>query len=423
MSLGATVARLILLRRYASNDGNDPVVVIEERITYSYWIIIEMMTVIICANLPTMPALVHATKRTVSEKMTLPSQYYNSTSSSALPSSPPRFHHLHPYALPLYGGNTSSHAFSTNTKSSHRSSTCSKRRWVQLFGHSPNPQQQNSSYPATVATATIATTATTATAPTASSPIREKVRHSRETLVSLGRGADVKDYSSKSIVTASPAREIETAASGGRDSSSVSDANSRTFYISRTTSAEDRPSVESSGANALITGAATTTITATAAAAAAAAAAGGGSGTDEGDIRDGSNGNDTYMINDDSSSSNTANFDSGAPTITAPSPVSSSTASASASASASSTLASAPTSNIGASRDMGTGASNNNSNSNNASNSNNHSNDNNDLITAPAPAPASASTPATAITPPPSNQNSTTVIYRTDEFAVERSAV
>ena len=416
MSLGATVARLILLRRYASNDGNDPVVVIEERITYSYWIIIEMMTVIICANLPTMPALVHATKRTVSEKMTLPSQYYNSTSSSALPSSPPRFHHLHPYALPLYGGNTSSHAFSTNTKSSHRSSTFSKRRWVQLFGHSPNPQQQNSSYPATVATATIATTATTATAPTASSPIREKVRHSRETLVSLGRGADVKDYSSKSIVTASPAREIETAASGGRDSSSVSDANSRTFYISRTTSAEDRPSVESNGARVVTIGAATATAT-------AAATAGGGIGADEGDIRDGSNGNDTNMINDDSSSGNTANFDSGAPTITAPSPVSSSTASASASASASSTLASAPTSNIGASRDMGTGASNNNSNSNNASNSNNHSNDNNDLITAPAPAPASASTPATAITPPPSNQNSTTVIYRTDEFAVERSAV
>ena len=190
----------------------------EERIKYSYWIIIEIMTVIICANLPTMPALVHVIKRTISKAL-------SPSPSTALPPPPPRFHHLHPYALPLYG-NTSSHAFSTNPKSGRRSSNISKWRWTGLFNHT-NPHLHSP-------TATTTTTATSLSSP----PMREKIRQSRDTLVSLGKVTDGKDSSSKSIITSAPAQETEMA------NNPTNDANC-TFYISRVAPSEYQSSMRS----------------------------------------------------------------------------------------------------------------------------------------------------------------------------------
>lgn len=60
LSLGATLARLAILIKNAQIDGkNELLEIMARRIKYTYWAVIEVTTVIICANLPTMPVLVH----------------------------------------------------------------------------------------------------------------------------------------------------------------------------------------------------------------------------------------------------------------------------------------------------------------------------------------------------------------------------
>ena len=70
MSLGSTIARLVKVAVYT--DKGNPITTMRGRIDTIYWTIIEMMTVIICANLPAMPALF---------------RYVNGSSAEASPSS------------------------------------------------------------------------------------------------------------------------------------------------------------------------------------------------------------------------------------------------------------------------------------------------------------------------------------------------
>lgn len=119
LSLAATVGRLVSLRIFFGKASEfDASGLMQERIKYALWITIEIMTVVICANLPTMPALLWVLKRTVVKPF----------SSKPLSSSPtPHLHNPYPYPLPFYG-NTSSHAFSTSQKTSISVDSKSSRR-------------------------------------------------------------------------------------------------------------------------------------------------------------------------------------------------------------------------------------------------------------------------------------------------------
>ena len=65
--------RLVAVHRFTNVSASLDVV--EHRINYAYWAIIELMTVIICANLPAMPALIRRGKRNLS-KVSPPSSGY-----------------------------------------------------------------------------------------------------------------------------------------------------------------------------------------------------------------------------------------------------------------------------------------------------------------------------------------------------------
>ena len=60
LSLGSTIARLVKVSVYS--DIGNPLKTMRGRIDTIYWTIIEMMTVVICANLPAMPALLRYIK-------------------------------------------------------------------------------------------------------------------------------------------------------------------------------------------------------------------------------------------------------------------------------------------------------------------------------------------------------------------------
>ena len=55
LSLGSTIARLVKVTQYT--DRGNPLKAMKTRFDILYWTIIEIMTVIVCANLPAMPAL------------------------------------------------------------------------------------------------------------------------------------------------------------------------------------------------------------------------------------------------------------------------------------------------------------------------------------------------------------------------------
>ena len=60
LSLGATLAQLVnIVQNVELGNVYDPVEAMSHRIKYIYWAIVEVTTLIICANLPTMPVLVH----------------------------------------------------------------------------------------------------------------------------------------------------------------------------------------------------------------------------------------------------------------------------------------------------------------------------------------------------------------------------
>lgn len=58
LSLGATIARLVIIvRSQQLIDRENLLQLMAQRINFAYWAIIEVTTIIICANLPTMPVL------------------------------------------------------------------------------------------------------------------------------------------------------------------------------------------------------------------------------------------------------------------------------------------------------------------------------------------------------------------------------
>ena len=63
LSLGATLAQLVNVAQNTETGNEvDPLEVMEHRIEYTCWAIVEVTTVIICSNLPTMPVLFHNVK-------------------------------------------------------------------------------------------------------------------------------------------------------------------------------------------------------------------------------------------------------------------------------------------------------------------------------------------------------------------------
>lgn len=67
--------RLVVVTRFTN--VSDQLGIIEHRINYAYWAIIEIMTVIICANLPAMPALIRRGRRDLSTVSPSSSRYGN----------------------------------------------------------------------------------------------------------------------------------------------------------------------------------------------------------------------------------------------------------------------------------------------------------------------------------------------------------
>lgn len=124
-SLAATIARLVSVIKISESVTRNATVLMQQRIIYSLWVTVEIMTVVICANLPTMPALLWVMKRVITKM-------FSSKPSSLSP--PPHLHNPYPYPLPFYG-NTSSHAFSTSQKTSvsaDSKSSSGKGRWSWL---------------------------------------------------------------------------------------------------------------------------------------------------------------------------------------------------------------------------------------------------------------------------------------------------
>ena len=117
VSLAITVARLVAITQFSIDD--DPFAYMETQIDDIIWIIAEMMTVIICANLPTMPALVCRIRSLVRRGGSSSPTFPHGDGSSRDTAQSPRSAFSKWTCLHMFSDSFPSFSLSVNSNSSH----------------------------------------------------------------------------------------------------------------------------------------------------------------------------------------------------------------------------------------------------------------------------------------------------------------